>query len=366
MIIKDYLPLMQEAGEGEGGGSAATFQDELARLSASEGSYEQDDTEPNNDDDDDSKTPENEPEDTSNGDEGNKGEEEYKPTKNWDLFKEDEGFVMPEGITAETEDKLFRDAIAKKFGIEPQELHPLAKQIQTMTNDNPNLTINDIVNSMSIQYIDPSKMSVDEKISFDLFSRYGRYDENNNPDGLTDEDVSDYISKLSKIQKNEMSKQIEANIEAYNKELTNKYEEQQKKQFDAAYDDIVNEIDKYTKKLSGDLTNVDKVYGIPVSQEEHEVYLKEFKEALIPNKESRRRPIDQILSDDMTLYKMFLMATKFGEEKVIEAITQGKETAKKELFEKLKITPQPSGSRRSTEEPNSFEAELALLGRPEM
>lgn len=262
----------------------------------------------------------------------------------WDVLKADEGFTMPDGLTAENEQELIKQLLAKKFGFDAQpELHPLAKQIQEMASTNPNLTINDLVNTVSEQYVDASKMSADEKISFDLFARYGVYDEEKNPDGLTDDDIKEHISKLTKIEKQEAAKIIEQNINEYNKKLTDEYAENNKKQYEEQYDGIVKQTKEAVSKLKIDLSKVDSIFGVPVSQEQHAKYLEEFERIATPDKTTHERVLDNILSNDMLLYKVFVAMVKNGEDKVIEMMTKGRESAKEELLKKLEITPNFSG-----------------------
>ena len=357
---KEYLMLMnQEGGEG-GSGAANVMADELRRLSLPDGVEMPDNTQGEGDEPD-------------KGDEGSNGagnasqqSTEYTPSKDWNLVKDIEGFEMPKDINAENEKELLKQFIAKKYGIETSapELHPLARQIQDMAKDNPEISINDLVNTVSQQYVDASKMTVDQKIEFHLYNRYGEYDETENPEGLTSDDIKDYISKLTKIEKNDLAKAIEININDYNKSLTEEFKANQQKEFESNYNTIIETLNKHYSKLEQDLSVVDTVYGIPVNQDEHKVYIEEFKKLTIPDKATGLRGIDEILSNDVTLYKMFLLATKFGEDKVMELITKGKESGKEELMKKLKITPTSTGTRSREHEPNSREAEIALLTRP--
>lgn len=356
---KEYLMLMSPEGDG-GTGASDIMADELRRLSLPDGVEMPD----NNDDEGD------EPDEGSKGSKGagNASQQgtEYTPSKDWDLVKDIEGFEMPKDINAENEKELLKPFIAKKYGIETSatELHPLARQIQDMAKENPDITINDLVNTVSQQYVDASKLSVDQKIEFHLLNRYGRYDETDNPEGLTDDDIKEHISKLTKVEKNDLAKNIEKYIEEYNKSLTEDFKANQQKQFEAKYDTIIETLNKHYSKLEQDLSTVENVYGIPVNQDEHKVYLEEFKKLTTPDKATGLRGIDEILSNDVTLYKMFLLATKFGEDKVIEMITKGRESGKEELMKKLKITPTSTGTRSREQEPNSREAEIALLSRP--
>jgi len=60
------------------------------------------------------------------------------------------------------------------------------------------------------------------------------------------------------------------------------------------------------------------------------------------------------------------MVAKFGEEKVIETITKGREGGKEALLKSLSITPNFAGvSARKTGQSLDFESEVKLLEQPE-
>ena len=347
-----YKPLffkMQEATEGQdtSGGFSA---EELQRLEAPAGTYD----EPMKVE----KTAEETTEDTV--------ETVYTPSPLWDSFKDLEGFKMPEKITAETENDLLRPFVAQKFGLEKPVLHPLAQQIQDLTATNPNLTINDLVTNVSEQYVDASKFSIDEKIAFDLKTRYGIYDSEKNPSGLTDDDILQEIGRMTKIQKQDAALVIDENIKNYNDNLVKEYKENQSATYEAQYNQMLSETKSELNTLKESLSKVDSIYGIPVNQETHDQFLAEFERVVIPNKETGERLIDDILSDNMTLYKMFVMVAKFGEEKVIETITKGREGGKEALLKSLSITPNFSGvGARKTGQSLDFESELRLLEQSE-
>lgn len=347
-----YKPLffkMEEATEGQDtSGGFAT--EELLRLEAPDGEY----TEPIK--------VEKAAEDAA----ASAVEEVYTPSPLWDSFKDLEGFKMPENITAETENDLLRPFVAQKFGLEKPVLHPLAQQIQDLTATNPNLTINDLVTNVSEQYVDASKFSIDEKIAFDLKTRYGVYDSEKNPSGLTDDDILQEIGRMTKIQKQDAALVIDENIKNYNDNLVKEYKEKQSATYEAQYNQMLSETKSELNTLKESLSKVDSIYGIPVNQETHDQFLAEFERVVIPNKETGERLIDDILSDNMTLYKMFVMVSKFGEEKVIETITKGREGGKEALLKSLGITPNFSGvGARKTGQSLDFEAELKLLEQSE-
>lgn len=335
---KLYFILQQEAIDGDQGTgdsfvqSSATPEEIALRLSSPVGTVFEDITK------------EDDKEDLKDIKGDDKSTETHVESPIWDILKSDEGFVMPDEITSENEQELLKTFIAKKFGFDKQqELHPLAKQIQEMSASNPNLTINDLVNTVSEQYVDAKKMTADQKISFDLYARYGVYDAEKNPDGLTDDDVAEHIAKLTKVEKQEAAKIIEQNIENYNKKLTDEYKEKQQQQFLAQYDDIVKQTKEAVSKLKIELSKVESIYGVPVSQEDHTKWLEEFERIVTPDKTTGERGLDNILSNDVLLYKTYVIMAKFGEDKVIEMMTKGRESAKEEVFKRLGITPNFSG-----------------------
>lgn len=352
----DFLNFNLQEAEGQQSMGSA---DDISRLTAPEGSYEDDvvddDTDTQDKGDDAVETRKTVETDTP---------ATFTPSKDWELVKDLEGFEMPKDITAENEKELLKPFIAKKYGIEQPVLHPLAQQIQERAASNPNLSLNDLITEASAQFVDPTKMSTDEKIAFDMYAKYGEYNAESNPDGVTQEDIDEYIKGLSKIQKNEFAKAIEQSINAYNQKVMEDNKLAQQAAYEKQYEGMVENINKYITKLEQDVSSIDNVFGIPVNQEDHKVYLEEFKRLSIPDKATGLRGIDEILSNDVTLYKMYLLATKFGEEKVIEQITKGRESGKAELLKKLKITPVIKGSRERDNGITDFASELEALRRP--
>lgn len=359
-MIKKYYLLQQEAPLDTDG--AAAIADETARLSSPDGSYQ------DADDNDGGDSNTDKPIVKGATELPKEAEVTFTPSSDWESLKSLEGFEMPKDISAENEKELLKPWIAKKYDIKVDQpvLHPLAKQIQDMAQENPNISINDLVNDVSSQYVDASKMNTEQKIEFDLYSRYGIHDAEKNPDGLTKEDIREYLEKMTKIEKGEAAKVIDQNIEAYNKSLTEKFQQERQAQYEANYEDIKKTLDNAFGTLRQNLTKVETVYGIPVSQEDHDSYMEEFKKLSIPDKATGERGLDVILSDDVTLYKMFLLATKFGEDKVIELITKGREASKEEILKKLKLTPTFKGSQQRETGHSDLASELDALRRPSM
>ena len=350
--------LQEEAGE-QGGGTGDVTITESMRLAAPEGTYK----------DEPVQTPTEadkvDPADTEVAKSTTQTDDTFTPNPIWDAFKSDEGFVMPE-VTKETEQDLLKVQVAKKFGFDNQPtLHPLAKQIQEMSVNNPNLTINDLVDTVSSDYVDLKKMTTDQKIAFDFRARYGTYDETTNPDGLTEDDINEEISKLSKIGKQELALEIQSRVDAYNKKLMDDFNNQKSAQYEENYTKTLADNEKWIADIKTKVTNVDTIFGIPVSQEDHAIWLDELKTLITPDKTTGIRGIDIMLSDDVMLYKAAFLLAKSGEDKMVELITKGRESTKEDIFKKLKLTPSFGGSRRIESLTMDAEQERMLLSQPD-
>ena len=191
----------------------------------------------------------------------------------WDIFKSEEGFVMPEAITAENELELLKPFVEKKFGFEAPTLHPLAKQIQELSIQNPNITINDIVNDMSSRYIDSTQMDADDLIRFDLLARHGAYDEEKNKNGFTEDDIKEYIAKMTKVEKLEASRNIKSGIDSYNESIKAEYDKELEVKREEQMNTIIQNVKTGVSALQKDVVNLNSVFGVPVNQEQHKVYL---------------------------------------------------------------------------------------------
>lgn len=355
--LKYLYPLLEEAGSAAAGGDA-TAADIASKLSSPDNG---DNDEPDNDDDDN-----DDPAKPKNGtDTPPASADDFKPSPIWDMFKSNAEFKLPDGLNKDNESELLEAQLKAKYGASNEDLHPLAKQINELAKQNPNLTINDLVNDVQSDFIDISKMSTEERISFHLKASYGEYDEETNKDGMTDDDIKEYINKLTKVEKNELAKQIEESVNAYNQKIIADYETKQKESFAANYDKVIAENEKFVTEIKTKISSVDKIFGIPVSQEDHETYLEEFRQFITPNKETGIRNIDLVLSDDVNLYKIFVALVKNGEGKVLETITKGRESTKEELFKKLGISPNFSSSRDKSDRMDDAESIAHALSQPE-
>ena len=108
---------------------------------------------------------------------------------------------------------------------------------------------------------------------------------------------------------------------------------------------MLAENDKILDTIKKETSSVDKLFGVPVNQDQLNGYLEEFKTFITPDKETGLRGLDSLLSNDTMLFKAFVLLAKIGEEGVMETITKGRESNKEEIFKKFQLSPNFSGSR---------------------
>lgn len=293
--------------------------------------------------------------------------EVFKPSPIWDAVKDVEGFVMPETITPETELELLKPYVAKKFAMEAPvavepTLHPFAAKVQQLAISKPEASMTDILAELSTEFVDYKKMTADELIRMDLIDRYGRFDEETNKDGFTDEDIQESIDNMNKLDKRQRADHIR---EAYETRDTTKQAEYAtviEKQNEEAYNAYMGDLDKTVTELVAKTNNISDIYGVKLSQTELSEYIREFKELSIPDKTTGLRKLDTWLSNDLTLFKLFVMDLKQGEDSFKELITQGREDIKEKIFSQLGLTAPLEGSqgkRLNMQDPETIRRLLA-------
>lgn len=316
------------APEGETGG-ASVVDDMASRLSSPEGTFTDDFTPPANPTE-------------GNGDDVivDGVESAFKPSAYWDIVKDVEGFTMPEAITADNEMELLRPYVAKKFGIEPVKeqsvnLHPYAAKVQEILSTNPDIDIKQLTTQLVGDNVDYDSMSSDELIRYELYRKYGHYDEQNNKDGLTEDDINDELSKMSKVNKRISADNIRENLKAESIKKQEALKEEVLRRNEQQINEYTESLNKTSSELLVKMTKVNDIYGIKLGQSELPVLIDEFKSFLTIPKDTGVRKIDEWLSNDENLFKMFVVMVKSGEDSFKELITRGREQAKKDILEKL-------------------------------
>ena len=325
MLNRRNFMIMAPEGEPSGAGDGV---DMAARLSAPEGTF--------TDDFITTDSGQTKVEDTTGADAG----DSFKPSSYWDIVKDVEGFAMPEVVTAENEMELLRPYVAKKFGIETQvqqqvNLHPYAAKVQEILATNPDIDIKQLTTELVGDTIDYDSMTADELIRHELYRKYGRYDEQTNKDGLTDDDINEELSKMSKVNKRISADSIKENLKAESIKKQESLKLESEKAKEQQINEYTESVNKTASELLVKMTKVNDIYGIKLGQSELPVLIDEFKNFLSIPKDTGVRKLDEWLTNDENLFKMFVVMVKSGEDSFKELITRGREQAKKDILEKL-------------------------------
>lgn len=202
-------------------------------------------------------------------------------------------------------------------------------------------------------------------ISEYMYAKFGgKYDEKENPDGLTEDDVKEDLGKKTKIE----LKRLEAEAKDFFKDdrsnLMKSYLEKKQKENDALFDQIVENQISNAQILVKDSSKIKEINGVPVSKEE----LAEFNEILplliTPDKETGMAPFYQALYSlsNEEFYKVLFTLTKgdgYFKDKMLERVNEAKTGIKK----KLNLSPRRTTQKGSGTGPK--EIDPFLLSIPE-
>jgi hypothetical protein len=277
------------------------------------------------------------------------GQGAFKPSRYWDMVADVQDFTMPTDITKDNEIELLKPYVAKKFGLDQPviqpatDIHPYAMKVQEIIEQNPNATLSDIAQQLGSEIIDIDHMSPAELIRMDIINTYGMKDETTNPEGFTDEDIEEHLSTMTKLQRTQSSDLIKQKYKTINEQKQNEYTTQINERNEKVYNEYMENLDNVHTKLVAEFNNTSDIYGIKLGQPEIKVYIDEFKEFLLPDKTTGIRKLDTWLSNDQTMFKLFVIASKLGENRVREIITQGREQAKLDILNKFGLTVPKEG-----------------------
>jgi hypothetical protein len=157
--------------------------------------------------------------------------------------------------------------------------------------------------------IDLNKLPTDDVLTFYFEQEMLKTDEN--PDGMTKEEIADYVKNMDTMQKRLQAKSIR---EASNKQKEindtkqkTEYEERVKKETIEANTKNGQIIDTFVEKYK----NIKDIYGMPVSPEQVAEFGKEFKE-LMTQDETGVSPAQRIIFDNEAFFKLMFLAKKAG------------------------------------------------------
>jgi hypothetical protein len=201
-------------------------------------------------------------------------------------------------------------------------------------------------------------MSDEEKLTEYYAKKYGLKSDDN-PNGITEDDIKEHIDNLKGIEKKkeviEAERFLKELQENRAKELLQKQEEEYNKQMKQLEEQRRKETDELFNNLEDDVD----VFGIKVSKADMQDFRKDFEVLVTPDEKTGDAPILEMLrSNDILLKVAYLLKNQDIAKK---ALTQVKTQTKKEIEEKLDMTPRE----QSGQAPQGQEFSVDDWGRPE-
>lgn len=269
---------------------------------------------------------------------------EWKPSPLWDDLKSNvEGFEMPE-VTKENEEKVLKDLLVKHGLAEPAKPEEPSKPDNKINDPeyeaylqwkqtNPTGSLEDFVAAKTAQQKILS-LNGAEFMKEALYLEYGKYDEKTNPNGLTEEQVDDYVNAL------EENKTLPMEVIKRKRDLTAK-QQQAPTQPEGRSEEAVQVLqDSIEKMIEAHSDEVD-VFGTKLSKAEVEKVNNYIKDISKPDDKGEIKLV-KLLDDDNTLWR-FLAFSFLGEEKIKGKVFEAKDSAKEEIFKRLGLTPKIDG-----------------------
>lgn len=236
-------------------------------------------------------------------------------------------------------------------------------------SNSPDFDLSKHLETLKSDYIDPSSMSLEDKVQTYYKQEFGKIDENDK-DGLTDEDIKDEISKLSRTDKIKYARE-------FDKTINNKLSEQER-QYQTKYN---TDVDNMYKKVTTEATKLfDNYYnkvkigknidGIELSEADHATFIKEspdfFKKVTKVDSNGYKyitSEVQEVLADLLGSPEKSLTLMPFlwlyKNKKLGGYSNQLKEEVKKNIEEKLSNDPKVN---QSNFVGNEFDAEAFKRG----
>lgn len=176
-----------------------------------------------------------------------------------------------------------------------------------------------------------------ENIIREYYSRKYGIKSEENPNGVTEEEINAYI----KSQKDQ--KLLDFTAREFRPQLKNLMEQEREEVYNRDYQSFAETQEKNLEELFAKTANYDNIYGVKVGKSDLQEFNQELKGFLLPEKGEQLQTIyvtekfSKLLSDDETLYQMLYAATKSP--KIKEALTGAKESTKRNIESKLGLTP---------------------------
>ena len=307
---------------------------------------------------------------------GGSGGDEFQPSALWEDLKGKEGFVMPEGITKETEEAVLKQALidngmATAEAKTPEQIEaervaaldvvpdnngitdPDVLAFMNYKKANPEASLSDFV-SQRTQYADMLALNDRDFMISHYKAEYGTFDQEKNPDGLTDDEIEDTVSALETnktliIEARKLKKDYRTKGDSE----TNLSDADVKALETTKRTESIDLIKADALKLFAETEKITELNGVKVSKAELTEINSAFEKAVIPD-DKGNIPIMSMLQSDKTLWNFF--ATNFlGDEKFKTALFNAGDATKEDLFKRLGLTPTNAGGRQAdTGKPNTI------------
>lgn len=213
----------------------------------------------------------------------------------------------------------------------------------------PNFNLNDFVQDVNKNYIQPSNMSVDDKVAEYFKLNYGKKDDKDTV-GLTLDEIQEEIKGLKKHEKVEYARKFDDVVNESLSKREQAHQIQYNTNIEQAYKKVVDEdkklLDIYTSKLK----NSNNVDGIELSEADHKLFMEDAPKFFEKKVKKDERGYNYVTSDvQEVLYDILASPEKsmalmpflwmYKNKKLGSYASQLKEGVKKSIESKLGNEP---------------------------
>ncbi|OGM08894.1 hypothetical protein A2Z67_02695 [Candidatus Woesebacteria bacterium RBG_13_36_22] len=267
--------------------------------------------------------------------------ETFTPSPVWTYIKAKEGntFVEPTDLNKDNEQERIDTYFAGKYKtVEKQQINinPLAIDLHNAVSQ-PDFDLAKWTQAKIGDTVVLGKTD-EEVIRYDLVKTHGLFDETKNPGGLKEDDIKSYVDGLNTIQKKQEARRIRESIKQQQTSSQQQLQVDNKKLVDEQVKKISDERNVMLNKLFVDTRKIKEIAGLPLSQTQHEAFEPVFRELITPPSIDKDAPINELLSNNETLYRLAYMLLRQGEFKAYH--TDLKEKVKQEIWDKLELNPE--------------------------
>lgn len=239
-------------------------------------------------------------------------------------------------------------------------LPPLAKFVYEHAND-PSFDPKEFAQKIAGN---TQQLSPQQKVHEYLYEKFGgKYDEKNNPNGLTDDDIKEYLSGKTKIELKELERSAEEHFSSKKGEPLTEYEKYLAQKNEEYFNALITLQQENAKRILEGSKQIKSIYGLEIDESEKTEFNKVFSELITPKKETGLAPLLEMIysMDDAELYKLaYILWAK--EPTLAEKVNFKVTSSKKKIIEKL----EGGSMRRSTHTTGTSDGiDITKLSMPE-